>query len=95
MLLLESRLPKNFVAWLVGIRIVHLFAIIFELSEQLVHIDVETDGNGYNCVKCSLVENCQWLTKVKPAALGLRHALPIIIWLSKIVINHGLVYLAG
>ena len=60
----ELSLPKNLVAWLVGIRIVHLFAIILELRVQLAHGDVVIDGVGYRRVNCGWILHCQCVIRV-------------------------------
>ena len=42
----EFNLPKNFIAWLVGIRTVHLLIIILEFKGQLRHGVAVMGGRG-------------------------------------------------
>ena len=86
----EFSLPKNFVAWLVGIRIVHLFLIVLVLRGQLLHGDIVIGGVGYKFVNCDWKEHCQWVISVKFDAVGWQRALPVIIWLFNNVMSQGL-----
>jgi hypothetical protein len=72
-----------------GIRIVHFCEIIFELSEQLEHsLDVIT-GRGYRLVICVGNEHYQWVIRINSDDVGCLLALPIIIWLLRVVISQG------
>jgi hypothetical protein len=71
--------PKNLVAKLIGMRIVHFCDIKCELREQLRQGEVLISGVGYSFVYWFRIEHCQCVMSICPVAVGCRLALPIMI----------------
>ena len=82
--------PKNLVARLIGINIVHLEAISFELRLHSVYSLIGIAGIGYSWVAFSSISLCQWVIRTWPDGVGCLRALPIIIWLLSAVKKQAL-----